>query len=149
MTTTVTEIFGRYLTQERELRGLSREEVAKSTKIAPPVLEAMESGDPKRMPAKAYMMGYLRAYASAVGLDADDLVLRWQEVSGSGAEGSPGGRRRRHPWLMMVVVLVGVVAATVLSAWVAGYRDDPVTTKVRKTAERAPYSQQDPAAPVP
>ncbi len=58
--------FGRWLLQERELRGLPRDEVARLTKLGPAIIEALESGDPGRMPPRAYVFGYLRAYAAAV-----------------------------------------------------------------------------------
>ena len=47
------EAFGRWLLRERELRGLAREEVARATKLAPAVIEALESGDAARMPPRA------------------------------------------------------------------------------------------------
>ncbi|HET9594711.1 MAG TPA: helix-turn-helix transcriptional regulator, partial [Anaeromyxobacteraceae bacterium] len=65
--------FGRWLLQERELRALSREEVTRLTRLPPGTIEALESGDPDRMPPKAYVFGYLRTYAGAVGLDPDDV----------------------------------------------------------------------------
>src|SRR5512146_3599078 len=75
--------FGRWLLQERELRGLERDEVARLSKLGSSLVSALESGDPDRMPPKAYVFGYLRAYAGVVGLDPDDVVLRWQEVAGA------------------------------------------------------------------
>lgn len=72
--------FGRWLRQERELRGLSLDEVARLTRLTATVVEGLESGEPTRMPPHGYIYGYLRTYAGAVGLDADDVVLRWQEV---------------------------------------------------------------------
>ncbi len=112
------DAFGRWLRRERELRGLPREEVARLTKLAPGVIEALESGDAARMPPRAYLIGYLRGYAGVVGLDADDVVLRWQEIEG-GAE--PAGvsqnlvRRRRA----MLVAAVGLAAALVAGVLLA------------------------------
>src|SRR5512141_1068623 len=75
------EAFGRWLVRERELRGLARDEVIRATKIAPGVVEALESGEAARIPPRAYVVGYLRAYAAAVGLDADEVVLRFEETA--------------------------------------------------------------------
>ncbi|HET9553294.1 MAG TPA: helix-turn-helix transcriptional regulator [Anaeromyxobacteraceae bacterium] len=107
--------FGRWLMQERELRDLRRDELAASTKLAPGVIEALESGEEARMPPRAYVVGYLRSYAAAVGLDPDEVVLRWQEAAGDAPE--PAGRRHRRlvPVLVAAVVL-GVAAALVLGA---------------------------------
>jgi cytoskeletal protein RodZ len=67
-----------------------------------------------RMPPRAYAVGYLRAYAAAVGLDADDVVLRFEEAAGPAV----AARRRRRPAAsartVAAVVLAGAVAAGVL-----------------------------------
>jgi cytoskeletal protein RodZ len=110
--------FGRWLKRERELRDLSREELAASTRLGPAVIEALESGDAARMPPRAYVVGYLRSYGAAVGLDADELVLRWQEAAG--AEPEEDDRPRRRQWLTLLgaAVLVGTVAALLVGALV-------------------------------
>jgi transcriptional regulator with XRE-family HTH domain len=114
--------FGRYLLQERELRGLSREEVSRLTKLAPMVIDALESGEPQRMPARAYLLGYLRAYAGAVGLDPDEVVLRWQEVAVVEAP-APPGRSPPGPWrLVLVAALAALIVAALVAALVLGPR---------------------------
>jgi cytoskeletal protein RodZ len=106
--------FGRWLTRERELRGLSRDEVVRSVKLAAGVVEALESGDAARMPPRAYAVGYLRAYATAVGLDADEVVLRFEEATApqvrAQARTSTGLPGRA---LGAVIVAVALVAALV------------------------------------
>ena len=102
--------FGRWLARERELRGLAGEEVARSIKLAPGVVEALESGEEGRMPPRAYVVGYLRAYAAAVGLDADDVVLRFEEAAGPG--GKPrGGRRSAAPLRVAIAVALALAVA--------------------------------------
>ena len=108
--------FGRWLARERELRGLTRDEVVRVMKLAPGILEALESGEEGRMPPRAYTVGYLRAYAAAVGLDADEVVLRYEEAAGPAAPA--GGRRRAgvQPRNIGVALLVAAAAAGVLWA---------------------------------
>ena len=106
--------FGRWLTRERELRGLSREEVVRATKLAAGVIEALESGEEGRIPPRAYAIGYLRAYATAVGLAADEVVLRFEEALGSVEPA--GARRATAPWVRVAVVGV-LVAAAAVAAW--------------------------------
>ncbi len=108
--------FSRWLARERELRGLSRDEVLRATRLAPAVVEALEAGDPARLPPRAYVVGYLRSYAGAVGLDADDVVLRWEEAASGEAVGKGSPRRRVAPWIAAGLVLALAVAAGVL-AW--------------------------------
>jgi cytoskeletal protein RodZ len=108
--------FGRWLARERELRGLGRDEVTRATRLAPGVVEALESGEPARLPPRAYAVGYLRSYASAVGLDADEVVLRWEEAVVD-APVPPGRAARPVGWIVaaaVAVLLAGVAALVML-----------------------------------
>jgi cytoskeletal protein RodZ len=138
--------FGRWLLQERELRGLGRDEVARLTKLGPAVIEALESGDPDRMPPKVYVFGYLRAYAAAVGLDADDVVLRWQEVVGP--EEAQGTRARRPvPLKALAALAVVLLAAALLAAVLVGpfgRARAPLKLDRPRAVERGPYAPSPP-----
>ena len=105
--------FGRWLARERELRGLSRDEVVRTVKVAPDVLQALESGEEGRMPPRAYAVGYLRAYAAAVGLDADEVVLRYEEAV---ALPQAAVTTRRPAGVPARTVALAVLAAAVLAA---------------------------------
>jgi cytoskeletal protein RodZ len=109
--------FSTWLARERELRGLSRDAVVRATRLAPAVVEALEAGEPARLPPRAYAVGYLRAYAAAVGLDPDEVVLRYEEAAGGGQAGSPGARRIRLAPLA-AAVLVALAAAGLIAWWV-------------------------------
>ena len=137
------EAFGRWLLRERELRGLAREEVARATKLAPAVIEALESGDATRMPPRAYVVGYLRSYASAVGLDADDAVLRWQEVEGASGPEVPARARPRRGRAVLVAVLVAALVAALAALVVARRGAQGVGERSRRPAERGSYTQPD------
>jgi cytoskeletal protein RodZ len=107
--------FSTWLARERELRGLSRGEVLRATRLAPAVVEALEAGEPSRLPPRAYVVGYLRAYAAAVGLDADDVVLRFEEAAGADAAKAGRRRRRATPWV--VASILALAAAVAVWAW--------------------------------
>ena len=110
--------FGRWLTRERELRGLSLDEVARATKLTPGVVEALESGEESRMPPRAYVVGYLRSYAAAVGLGADEVVLRYEEAAGAAeaVEARASGGAQRTPVTAWVIAAAVAVAVTVAAA---------------------------------
>jgi cytoskeletal protein RodZ len=110
------QAFGRWLKQERELRDLEREDLAAATRLGLGVIEALESGDDTRMPPRAYLVGYLRSYATAAGLDPDDLVLRWQEAAGPEREEDRRPRARRWLPLVVAALVLGVVGAILASA---------------------------------
>lgn len=107
--------FGRWLERERELRGLSRDEVTRATKLAPGVVEALESGEEARMPPRAYVVGYLRSYAAAAGLDADEVVLRYEETVGP-ARAARGERAPALPPRALALAVAGVAIAAAV-AW--------------------------------
>jgi len=134
--------FGRWLLQERELRALPREEVARLTKLAPGVVEALESGDQARTPPRAYLLGYLRAYAAAVGLDPDEVVLRWQEAAGDAGEAGPATRRRsrRALWAAAAVAAL-LLAAVAAGLWSRSAGTLSLPDRSARPMQRGPYPQ--------
>lgn len=68
---------GAPLRAARERRGLSLDDVMRATKITPKILVALEQGDVDRLPAAVYTRGFLKAYASAVGLNPAATVERY------------------------------------------------------------------------
>ncbi|PZR07692.1 MAG: transcriptional regulator [Archangium gephyra] len=72
--------FGRYLQVQRELRGLSLDDVARQTKIPPTLIGALESGQSERFPERVFILNYIRSYATAVGLSPDEAVNRFHEI---------------------------------------------------------------------
>lgn len=76
------ESFGRYLAQQRELRGMSPEDVARETRLSPTAIDALEGDRFEQLPAPVFVVGYLKAYARCIGLDPDQLVARYHEQTG-------------------------------------------------------------------
>ncbi len=108
--------FSTWLVRERELRGLGRAEILRVTRLAPAVVEALEAAAPSRLPPRAYVLNYLRAYAAAVGLDPDEVVLRFEEAAGPDAAGDGGRRRRLAPWLAAGLLALAAAGGAVW-AW--------------------------------
>jgi cytoskeletal protein RodZ len=107
--------FGRHLVQERELRGLTRDDVVRATRLPASAIEAIEVGDPDRTPHRAYVVVYLRGYAAAVGLDPDEVVLRFEEASGPRAD-RPVVRASRTAGVV-ALLLAAVVIAVAIAWW--------------------------------
>lgn len=114
--------FGKYLSQQRELRGLSRDEVSRVTKISPSLITALEEGQVERLPGRVFVVNYVRAYAQVIGLEPDEAVLRYEEVDKATPEVSPvvlERERRRRAWFILAGVLlvlgVGAYVALLLS----------------------------------
>jgi transcriptional regulator with XRE-family HTH domain len=71
--------FGARLRLERERRKISIAEIAESTKILGALLEGVENEDVSRWPTGFYRRAFMRAYASAIGLDPDATVKEFLE----------------------------------------------------------------------
>ena len=68
------DAFGPRLRWERERRGISLETIATVTKVGAELWEGLESNDFTRWPSGIFARAFVRDYARAVGLDADDVV---------------------------------------------------------------------------
>ena len=71
--------FGGQLRQAREQRGVSLRQIAATTKISVSVLEALERNDVSKLPGGIFGRGFVRSYASEVGLDPDQTVAEYME----------------------------------------------------------------------
>lgn len=69
--------FGEELRREREIRGISLKEIADATKISKRFLEAIERNDHKTLPAPVFTRGFVREYARYLGLNAEEMVSRY------------------------------------------------------------------------
>ena len=69
--------FGEELRREREIRGISLKEIADATKISKRFLDAIERNDHKTLPAPVFTRGFVREYARYLGLNADEMVNRY------------------------------------------------------------------------
>jgi len=65
---------GARLRAAREARGLSVEDLARITKIGASVLTALEESNVDKLPATIFTRGFLKAYASEVGLDPEETA---------------------------------------------------------------------------
>ncbi len=66
--------FGERLQREREMRGITLEEIAEATKIGTRSLRALEEQDFDKLPGGIFNKGFVRAYARYLGLDEEQAV---------------------------------------------------------------------------
>jgi len=74
---------GEELREARLALGVSVEDAATQLRINKRYLQALEEGRVKDLPGAAYAVGFVRSYATALGLDADDAVRRFRDMSGT------------------------------------------------------------------
>lgn len=64
---------GQRLREAREAKGISIEEIAAQTRIPTRHLASLEEGDWEKLPAATYSIGFAKNFASAVGLDRNEI----------------------------------------------------------------------------
>lgn len=76
---------GAQLAAARKKAGLTLEEAANKIYIKERHLAAIESLDVEQLPSKPYVIGFVRAYAAFLGLDAAKVIDRFKQDAGYGA----------------------------------------------------------------
>lgn len=64
---------GTLLREKREQEGLTLEQVSERIKLAPRTLAFIESGTKSELPHAVYVKGFVKSYATIVGLDPEEL----------------------------------------------------------------------------
>jgi cytoskeletal protein RodZ len=65
---------GQALKEAREAQGRTQEEIAETTRIATRHIRAIEEGNEKELPEVFYIRSFLKKYADAVGLSANEVA---------------------------------------------------------------------------
>ena len=76
------------LSAAREEKGLSREDVARTTRVPIRHLQHIDAGEWEALPAVTYSVGFARAYANAVGLDGPAVGAEVRELLGGARRAS-------------------------------------------------------------
>ncbi|MDP6968841.1 MAG: DUF4115 domain-containing protein [Gammaproteobacteria bacterium] len=74
---------GYLLSQAREEKGLSQQEVARELHLTSRVINGLENDDFSHVNSPIFARGYIRSYARHLGLDASALVAEYDAVYGS------------------------------------------------------------------
>lgn len=111
------ESFGRYLMRERELRGVSLEQIADKTRIWITNLKALEADDMKMLPERVFVIGYIRSYAQCIGINPDEAVLRFEEQYKEEPEEVAFRAVRRGSNPLVPVAIVGAMAVLGVIGW--------------------------------
>ena len=109
---------GEYLKREREIRGVSLEDIANATKIRAGLLIAVERNDFDALPATPFVKGFIQAYCRYLGLDAQDAILRHEAYMRSLAENETSALKQTPPsapYPPLSIIVVAVVAIMVIA----------------------------------
>ncbi len=122
--------FGDKLRREREMRRITLDEIAESTKISRRHLESLEKEDFASLPGGVFNKGFVKAYARYLGIDEEQAAADYAAVANEPApeedkfpleiherpkpELNP--KSSRFPLVLAVAALIGVVIGYTLWA---------------------------------
>jgi cytoskeleton protein RodZ len=115
------DTFGEGLKREREMRGVTLEEVSAATRIATRFLKAIEEENWDQLPGGVFNRGFVRAVARYLGLDEENTVAEYTLAVGDRQTvpvwtGSPPVVTADQPWLAWIIAII-VVIALVAGGW--------------------------------
>lgn len=121
---------GSWLQSARESRGESLDDASRVTRIGKGYLIAIEQGELHKLPSEAYVKGFIRLYATHLGLSGDEAVARLSGVQASatgnagenvprsadviGSEGIPGNNGYRRWAIPLTLLFFLLVSALIL-----------------------------------
>ena len=71
------ESIGKFLRRARESRDMGVAEIARATRIPSSAIERIEADHFDDLPGEVFTRGFLKAYATAVGLAPDEVLARY------------------------------------------------------------------------
>jgi cytoskeletal protein RodZ len=151
---------GSYLRELREGKGVSLDEIARATRVAPRYLEALEADQHSALPEPPFTRGFIRAYCQVLGEPPDVALARYTERDKAPAPAAPvvGPRPAEHEsrsrgTIVMSFVLLVVLGAALLALTIAlrsgRERGVDVAATPEPSAESRPRSPAPPAGPGP
>ncbi len=120
---------GSRLERQRELAGLTEQQVAEQLNLDAAAVTALERDDYSALGASVFVRGHLKRYAALLGLDENEILGAYERsrahlsqptlVPKSRAEMMPDRGSPKWPWLLSGVLLVLLAAA--IAAYVSEY----------------------------
>jgi cytoskeletal protein RodZ len=117
--------FGEHLKREREMRGVSLEEIAGATRISTRFLEALEREAWDRLPGGVFNRGFVRTVARFLGLEEESLLAEYalatHQPAPPAAAAELPARQQPLPQKSSPLALTLVVVFAVLALAAAGW----------------------------
>jgi cytoskeleton protein RodZ len=141
--------FGEHLKREREMRGVSLEEISAATRISTRFLEALENDHWDQLPGGVFNRGFIRSIARFLGLDEDSLVaeyaLETKNRTDAGVVPDPPMEIRRN-WGPAIIAF-GLLAALLAGGWVIYvHYGAQIAARLHRTRSGSSSSSTPPAA---
>ncbi len=110
---------GQALKVARLSLGLAPEDISQVTRVRAAYIDALEAFSFDSLPARPFVVGYVRAYAQALGLDAEAVVARFHAEAPKvdGKLRAPGGVRQDAFASIRWLMVVGAMVAAAVLVW--------------------------------
>jgi cytoskeleton protein RodZ len=141
--------FGASFKKARESKGISLDQIAKTTRISSRFLAAIENEEFHLLPGGIFNRGFVRSFAESVGLDANQAVADYErlvsarepsELLASAAQRSPKSERYLYP------IALGVLAIAIAIFYI--FSREPRRTEVPNSPPQAtPAVKPEPSQP--
>ncbi len=115
----------------RQFHGVTLQDLADATRIRQTYLDALEGMRLDELPSRPFAIGYVKAYARHLGLDADEAVERFRNDNPEHDEGlrAPIGVRKERDPRLALIIIVGLLIGAAIILW---------NVAQRSIAEKAP-----------
>jgi cytoskeletal protein RodZ len=145
--------FGENLRREREMRGVTLQEISASTKISVRFLQALENEDFGQVPGGIFTRSFIRAYAKYLGLDEEHVLAEYHLVvpakSNLDISRIVANNPQPRPGSARGPVLAILIAALLLTGGYLLYRYTRASEEARVSTPRpAPAAPAQPPAPI-
>lgn len=152
-TATANEKIGDVLRKAREAIDTSLDDISALLKIRSDHLQALENDDFERLPGSVYAIGFIRTYATHLGLNAGELIERYKAAVAVPhlEDQSPNPQTDVEPISGAVKIAIGVMAVFVVYIlWlIAGGAGDDKNTRIASApaVATAPSTSATPVSP--
>ena len=143
---------GEYLKREREKRQISLSKVAEETKIPTRYLQALERGEVELLPGEVYVKGFLRSYAQEIGLDDQEVLDRYRQLTQKQTEqlqqqaaGQVSHKKKkkvswhlRYERAFVTALLLVLLIVAILAAFIDREKETPTPPPKPKVSRQEP-----------
>jgi len=145
--------FGEGLRREREMRGITLEEISAHTKISIHFLQAIEADDLGKLPGGIYTRNFIRAFARYLGLDEEKVMSEYHSFANPGGDfdlsrltsARPNRESRASTWIGLLLAAVMLTGGYLLFRYSQRTAGGP---RSAAQAANATGQKQPPPAPV-
>jgi cytoskeleton protein RodZ len=148
------ETLGAYLKTKRESLNISLQEISQVTRIRRSILEAIENNRYDLLPPKVFAQGFIKSYASYLGLDESEVIRRYFDlVEKPDAEVKAAAVREPAPparlsFIIKLIVLAGLFLAAVLLWRMSSHDKDAAVLMPQQQVDLTTTSMVSVAPPV-